>query len=621
MRFAILLIPFLGFFLVPTPKLPATDSGGVGHAMDYFKTEAPLFAASCTALRSSLQTLDPGNLRSVPEARKRLADCRSHYKKIEAFLEYFFRNSARIYNSPPKFEPEEPFMEYQEPVGLQVIESFLYEKKPCTFKKELLQQADAVASSAADLTSLLYDFQADDKQVLESLRVELVRVMTLGITGYDAPLLKTGIKESGEALLSVQVQLKPYFTEEAIAGPKSSKDLQSSLDLTIGYLRENPGFDSFDRLIFLKEYASPLQTLLGAFIREKGLEWNTSGALNYRAANLFSPDALLPGKFPVGASADQQKAGDQQELIKLGRVLFLDKGLSGNGQRSCATCHEPGKMFTDRLPVSIAIDGHSRLDRNAPGLLYSGFQYKQFWDGRAKTLEDQIVTVLQNPREMRSDKKILNDRIKVGQEYDSLIRKAFPGGSKEGLELVATAIGAYVRSLHPMNSAFDRYMQGEENALNAREKKGANLFMGKAQCATCHFLPLFNGLIPPDYKLTEFESLGTTRSDDFAHPLLSKDPGRFSQYPLPFLKGTFKTPTVRNVALTYPYMHNGAFRSLEKVMDFYNKGGGAGLGLKVPEQTLPSTPLRLSQEEIKDIIRFLHALTDSLEPGPLFSKQ
>ena len=131
-------------------------------------------------------------------------------------------------------------------------------------------------------------------------------------------------------------------------------------------------------------------------------------------------------------------------------------------------------------------------------------------------------------------------------------------------------------------------------------------------------MPVFNGLIPPDYAVTEFEVLGTTASDslDDAKSLrLSADMGRYRQYPLDFFKGAFKTPTVRNAGLTYPYMHNGAFHSLETVIEFYDKGGGTGMGLSVPDQSLSSIQLHLTAEEKKDIILFIHSLTDSVRPG------
>jgi len=592
MRFVLVLLACSGLLLAATVQKPPAGidppaSIGVGPAMDYFKTEAPIFAARCSVLRTMIGQIRPHDRPSVIKARQQLIECRLHYKRIEFLLEYFFHIPARVYNSPPKYEPEEPDMEYQHPEGMQVIESLLFEKDPAAKKKELMDQAEAVASSASDLPALIYHFQAADNQVLESLRLELIRVITLGITGYDAPLLKTGIAESCEAIRSIGRQLQPYL----VPGEGRSDSLRTFLQKTLSFLEKDAGFDAFDRLSFLTTCALPLQRQLSLFIAEKNWELNTRPVLNYKAANLFSPDALIPEKFPGAAGSNKA------EVIRLGETLFSEPALSGNGKRSCATCHAPEKMFTDRLPASMAIDGHTPLKRNAPTLLYCAYQYQQFWDGRAATLEDQVRTVLHDPQEMSAHDSLITARLK-GLTMDTIVR----------------SIAAYIRSLHPMNSPFDRYMQGDHGALGSREIKGANLFMGKAQCATCHFMPLFNGLIPPDYQLTEYEILGTTGTDDLSKPRLSKDQGRYALYAFPFYKGAFKTPTVRNSAETYPYMHNGAFHNLEKLMDFYNKGGGAGLGIRVPAQTLPAEPLRLSKEEIRDIICFLHSLTDRL-PG------
>ncbi len=637
MRLFIIIAGCLGFIAVPRLIRPPAPSHSVQSpfiystevqlAVEHFRTESRAFASSCTALRKSLESLQPtGNgtrprttngtratngaratnsTRAIADARQHLIECRCHYKKIESFLEYFFRSSSTIYNRPPKYEAEEGGMEYQSPAGLQVIESLLYETR--IDRKALLEQAGAVESAAADLPALLYDLKADDRQLLESLRVELIRVMALDITGYEAPLLKSGIRESTEALQSLSVQLQPYLRP----GESRSDSLRYFLDKTIamtggggttamtggGAAAMTGGthpFDSFDRLAFLKEAALPLQHQLALFIRERGLELNTNKVLNYEASDLFSPDALKPENFPGGHPPATEPAGGHADtLATLGKKLFSDPSLSGNGLKSCASCHSPEKMFTDRLPVSVAFDGHHLLDRNAPSLLYSGFQYNQFWDGRVHSLEEQIRTVLSDPREMNAD--------------------TANGKQKGGAPRIAMAIAAYVRTLHPMNSPFDQYMRGNATAMTAREKRGANLFTGKAQCATCHFIPLFNGLVPPDYAVTEFEVLGTTRTDQWEKAQLSTDAGRYTVYPFPFFKGAFKTPTVRNAALTYPYMHNGAFRDLKKLMEFYNKGGGAGLGLQVPDQTLSPAPLHLSPEEVDDIILFIHALTDTLK--------
>ena len=584
--FSLLVAAILSTALVSPPGL----SPGVSNAVSCFRAEAPLFAQECVALRSAIATLDGRDPHSIRLARQKLAACRSSYKRMESFLEYFFRTAVRIYNRAPKFEAEEPDMEYQSPLGLQVIESLLYEKITPDSRQQLLDQAAAVAGSSADLPALLYDFQADDRQLLESLRIELVRILALDITGYEAPFLRTGITESYEALQSIDRQLQPYL----IRGEPVSDSLRYFMGKSLAALQEgktnspapsgvaHPAFDSFDRLQFLRSAALPLQHQLSLLIRKRGLWLHTNPILNYDTKDLFSPDALIPESFPHTGASDAA-------TIALGRTLFFTKGLSGNGNRSCAFCHAPEKFFTDGQPTSLAIDGHSRLDRNAPSLLYCGMQYQQFWDGRAATLEQQIRTVLKNPREMAAT--------------DSVIQH---------IDTISQAIAAYVRSLHPLNSAFDKYLEGSGPSLSVREINGANLFLGKAQCATCHFIPLFNGLIPPDYARTEYEVLGTTRTDRLEKPQLSMDSGRYAVYPFAFYRGAFKTPTVRNAAKTAPYMHNGAFHNLEKVLDFYNKGGGEGLGLSMPSQTLSAHPLGLSRREEQDIILFLSTLTDSL---------
>ena len=162
-----------------------------------------------------------------------------------------------------------------------------------------------------------------------------------------------------------------------------------------------------------------------------------------------------------------------------------------------------------------------------------------------------------------------------------------------------------------MNARFDQYMRGNSKALTTPEKNGFNLFMGKAKCGTCHFMPLFNGLVPPEFVETESEVLGVPKTKDSLHAELDSDLGKFNFTRSVVHKHAFKTPTLRNVELTAPYMHNGVFSTLEEVMDFYNKGGGKGLNIAPDNQTLPFDKLELSKKEISDVIAFMKALTDT----------
>ncbi len=603
MRFIILLMISIGLFAGGKSVSRTAEGTAVQSAKNYFVIQSRLFSADCNQLKSCAKGLNKGAY-SVQRAAKQLRTCRQQYKKIESFVEYFFPGAAHIYNRAPNYELEKPFIEYQEPVGFQVIESLLFEKSEKIDQKKLMGQVNLLAESAAGLPTLPFETEITDQQLLESLRIELIRIMSLGITGYDAPELKTGLSESRGALESFRFQLEPFL----IRGDGTAERLRILTDESIHYLTYNHDFDRFDRFTFLRKSALPLQEMLGLFVRENNLRLDGDGVLNRDADNLFSANAFRGDQFDTHAP-------NNPALNKLGYILFSEKSLSRNQVRSCASCHQPEKMFTDGLPVGVALDGGTALARNAPGLLYSGFQFGQFWDGRSNTLVNQIGTVLHNQEEMDIDTVSIAHKLAKDSLYVDLLKRAFPDStisSQSVMFVVSAAIASYLRTLHPQNSLFDQAIQGKKNLLSTEQINGFNLFMGKARCATCHFIPLFNGLMPPYYDQTEYEVLGTTATDDLDHPVLSDDPGRFKVYPVSFYKHAFKTPTLRNVAKTGPYMHNGSFHSLESVMLFYNKGGGIGLGLKVSEQTLSPDALHLNKVEMNNIILFMKSLTDSI---------
>ena len=583
------------------PPLPVATFKGQETVTAWFKTESQNFAGATLRLQESLAQLDNAAPQTIATARQALMQCRLYYKRIEFFLEYFFQSAAIIYNGPPKYEIEEPYMEYQTPIGMQVIEGLLFETDITAHKEELLKEAAAISSSAQDLHALLYGFTANDRQIMESLRLELVRIYALGISGFDAPLLKSGVSESYEALSGVQHALAPYLEQHTPHADSVAYYMNGSLQ----FLQNGGAFDDFDRLRFLSRYALPLQRNLGTLIREMQLETQSlPGALNYHADHLFSKDAInMPGA--PAANAD---------MISLGKALFYEPALSGNNKISCATCHQPDLHFSDALPKSRAFDGHSQVQRNAPSLLYAGYQFAQFWDGRDSSIEMQVMDVMSNPLEMNADHHITIQRLQEHEQYRRLFSRIFPntGDSAISITRIAGAIAAFVRTLDPRNAPFDRYIDGDTAALSPAQARGFNVFMGKAQCGTCHFVPLFNGLMPPLYNFTELEVLGTPLTDDLLHPQADTDSGRYKVFPIAYYNGAFKTPSVRNVSATAPYMHNGGFHTLEAVVEFYNKGGGRGIGLHTEQQTLSGTPLNLTKNEISDIISFLHALEDTI---------
>lgn len=571
---------------------PAT----VLQTVEYFKRQSWQFAEGTANLKKAINQISSRDSSSISYAKEALKKCRLQYKSIEFFLTYFLSSTSVIYNQSNKVEVEERDMESYQPVGLQVIETMLFEKDAANRKTELLEQADLIHSSASDIHALLYNLKIDEKQIIESIRLELIRILSLGIAGFDTPELKTGIAESAQAFKSIETVLAPFLSDKSREGDSIKKYLA----LAVKRLEENNDFDSFDRLSFLTNAALPLQDHLGVFISQKKWQLPTSNGIDY-AKNLFSANGLNL----------VNKKEENPALARLGQRLFFEKRLSGNLTRSCATCHLPEKYFTDQRPKSLALDGVSSLERNAPSLFYAAYQYSQFWDGRARNLEEQIKAVLANEKEMAADHGVVIKRLENTKPYSELFKKAFEQDSVITIDNVAVAIAAYLKTLAPLNSPFDRYMSGDRNALTKQQINGFNLFMGKAQCGTCHFAPLFNGLVPPLYNRTEVEVLGVPKNTDFTRPVPDEDIGRYTTVPVVSYRGAFKTPTVRNVAKTAPYMHNGAFATLEQVLEFYNKGGGVGLGLNIPEQTLSPKPLKLDSTEIRHIILFLHSLTDT----------
>ena len=590
------------FWLISAATLPGHNNIGVQASVAHFRVNSKHFAKTIAELGIALESVHSSDQATVGHANNALIKSRLAYKRIEYFLEYFFFTSSRIYNRAPKNEIEEPNLEYQEPAGFQYIEAMLSDSLPENHRTALQEQIRLLSLSANNLNSLLYQFAGNDRQILESIRLEVIRVISLGITGFDAPLLKSGITESKASLEAIAIALTPYLDQRK----HQSGKLRFYLTNSIRYLDEHPDFNSFDRLEFLTENALPLQKQLGIMIRDMNLEMNTYGVLNYAADNLFSYNAFNGQSFPSGSKAISKKE------ITLGKKLFFEKTLSGNSSKTCASCHNPNHYFMDGLVKSIGFDPAMSVRRNAPTLLYSSLQHSQFWDGRARSLEEQIEIVIKDPLEMNGNMSVALQKINADKTYKKDFREAFGKQKNEGIkeQEIYTALAAYVKTLNLYTSPFDKYMKGNKSAMTTSQIAGFNLFMGKAQCGTCHFAPLFNGLIPPFYTLTEFEILGTTLTDNLAKAAHDPDEGRFSFRPTPFYKGAFKTPTVRNSEMTAPYMHNGAFKSLDTVMEFYNQGGGAGLGLELPNQTLSASKLNLSDQEKQNIIAFLKALTD-----------
>lgn len=277
-----------------------------------------------------------------------------------------------------------------------------------------------------------------------------------------------------------------------------------------------------------------------------------------------------------------------KEKEELGKLLYFDPRLSGDNTMSCATCHHPDKGWTDGLPRAIGFGG-KELGRHSPTVINSGYFEVQFWDGRAPTLEAQAKGPIQAPDEMNQNIEELIGELNAIPGYKERFAKVF-GESGITLDNIAKAIATFERSVVSKNSAYDKYIAGDKEEMSASAVNGMDLFFGKAKCVLCHNGPAFTD--------SGFHNIGVQQ-----HGPLKEDLGRFNVSKDDFDKGAFKTPGLRSVSQTAPYMHDGSKATLKDVAEFYNRGGDVA-----ENRSAFITPLELNDQEVLDLVAFLKAL-------------
>ena len=519
------------------------------------------------------------------------------YKKFEWAAEYYTPQSTRFVNGPPvpEIESGDPYV--RDPEGLQMIEGFLFPKYDRSKQKDLIRYTERLQQDCDIYHNYFSNISILNWQIFDATRQQMFRVLVLGITDFDNPIMQNSLQESATSLQSIKTVLAHYDSPD-------SKKLDDQLVSAITYLQKNRSFNYFNRAEFITRYGNPMCISLSDVATELKLPKVTyNRLLNQSAKTLFDKNA-----FNVNAYASDPSFFMSDAKVALGKKLFADPILSGGAVRSCQSCHNPNFAFTDGLALNTVVGGKKPLKRNTPTLINAALQPSQFYDLRANTLEDQAQDVVENPDEMHGNMKQAAARLYQNKTYRALFKATYPNIDTAGIPNyeVTNALGSYVRSLVMLNSRFDDYMRGNQAAMNQQEISGFNLFMGKAKCGTCHYMPLFNGTIPPKFIRIESEVIGLPTAPN--SKLLDTDKGRYNIMQTPSYKHAFKITTVRNAAQTAPYMHNGTFKTLDQVMDFYNKGGGAGMGLKVDNQTLAANKLNLTKKECDEVIAFIKSL-------------
>ena len=311
-------------------------------------------------------------------------------------------------------------------------------------------------------------------------------------------------------------------------------------------------------------------------------------------------DTVISGKWsmtlPVGLQVTSANIPDDNSMnddkIALGKLLYFDPRFSKDETVSCATCHNPFHGFADSTRTSTGVGGKHGT-RNSPTLINRLFSADQFWDGRVKDLEHQVPGALLNPITMAMGSETeVAERVRGIKGYAPLFVKAF-GDDTVDVGRISKAIAAYERTLVSGDSPYDRHQDGDKDALSASAIRGLALFTGKANCKTCH--TGFN------FTDEDYNNIGV----GMAKP--EPDVGRYAVTKNDADRGKFKTPTLRNVALTAPYMHDGSEETLEDVIAFYDQGG-----IPNPNLSKEIRPLGLTAQEKQDLVAFLETLTGAV---------
>jgi cytochrome c peroxidase len=307
------------------------------------------------------------------------------------------------------------------------------------------------------------------------------------------------------------------------------------------------------------------------------------------------------------------------EKVELGRLLFFDARLSADGSLACVSCHLPDQGWATHTPLSPAYPTNMER-RLSPTLVNVAYNKVLLWDGRAGALEKQALGPIQNPLHMNQNLDLLVEKLRAIPDYAQRFQDVF--GTAVTSEGLGKALAAFERTLVTRNAPFDRYMEGDQQAMSESALLGMALFRGKARCIVCH-----NG---PNFTDGQFHILGVPEAPLLTHPLVQAslrfdakrmnvpeydqvkgDLGRYLVTKEEQDKGAFKTPTLRNVTQRDPYMHNGIFQSLEDILDFYDHGGGAVSGKSPLIQ-----PIGLTAQEKRDLLAFLQSLTGEISSLP-----
>ncbi len=583
-----------------------------------YTNKIDLYREAQQKLLATIQQSDIRSPEGLEKIKQQIHHARLQLKSVDFWIRYLEPIMYKRMNGPLPVEWEtEVFEKFEKPykregAGLTLAELYLEEENADKDSLYNLIHAAAEASATFSADSITGNLTSFSTFYLCN-RLYLLNLAAIYTTGFECPDTTRVIPE----LLSMMKHVDEIYGafNRGFTNTPITADYLSLYNKAINFVQAQPlQYSSFDHFIFIRDYINPLFTLNQRMINSYRVRSRSvvDYSLNKTATSIFSKQ-LYNGQNAKGIFLRVKDEQALVELDRIGKLLFYDPLLSVNNQRSCISCHKSTEYFTDTTTAaSLQINGVDRLNRNTPSLINANYNHLLMLDGKHISMQDQAKAVITNPDELGSNESLILRKILSCETYKKAftrLLKYTPQEPEITFEHITSALTFYY-------AKFSNYYAPFDDAVNQRRdvesgiKRGFNIFMSKAQCATCHFVPEFNGVKPP-YVGSEFEVLGVPA--DTGYKRLNGDEGRWLINPAKETMRAFRTGTIRNADHTKPYMHNGVFTSMQQVIDFYDAGGGAGKGLDVPNQTLSSDSLRLTLSEKKDLMLFISSLNEKIE--------
>ncbi len=588
-----------------------------------YRTRIQQFRQDQQTLLARIEVADCSTEKGKEELKQDIHHARLAMKRVDIWLRYLDPLAYKKVNAPLPVEWEtEVFEKFEKPykregAGLSLAEMYLDEESVQRDSVRALVRA-AYQASGTYLADSITREVSSHKHFFYANRLFLLNLAAIYTTGFECPDAGRVIIEL-DTMLSSMLELYAAYNATFTDYPLS-RSYKEKFESTVRYVsKRDHDRDSFDHFHFIRDFVNPLYALNHEAIENYDLSSRNVNdySLNSASTSIFDK-RLYRAQHASGVFAGVEDEKVIAQIKSIGRLLFYDPILSGNNQRSCASCHNPTSFFTDTTRASaIAFDRIHNLSRNSPSLLNVMHNHLLMLDGKHLSLSDQAKAVLKSKEELSSTEKQILEKVLSVDEYKNALQRFVtytPYNTRISLDHIISAITLYYSDFSYAQAPFDHAMNNQ-GTLSPRAITGFNLFMSKAQCGTCHFVPQFNGVKPP-FVGSEFEVIGVPADTNFVR--LSADSGRYLVHPAYEMKNAFRTGTIRNADRTKPYMHNGVFWTLDQVMSFYNAGGGQGRKLHVENQTLSADSLKLKDSEIRDLLQFISSLNEELniEPAP-----